>query len=217
MALDADDVMMSGWRQCFCSRGKQSAHQISCGQMQIVTRCVPAWLEHVVACVHIVDVAHSRTCRWHFYVVASLGAMKAFVRSMFVTQDEPYFSTAGMISPGRSSGWCVFAFFSGFDSACLHMCVSVCRACVRACVFFCRAEERGRSEPAATLLGLKFACFPPICNPQPSHRQRCMLACSWCLSQRQLRSLPVCQIGCDVRRWPARMKRFDVGPRNLMF
>lgn len=210
MSLDADDVMMSGWRQCFCSREKQSAHQMSCGQMQIVARCVPAWLEHVIACVHIVDVlthahvgdifmlvphwVHESVCEKH---VCNWGRALFYNRRDDLTRLEL-----------RLMCLCLF-------SAALTLCVCICvfLCVVRARMFFCWAEEHGRSEPAATRLGLKFACFPPICKPQPSHRQHCM-ACSWCLNQCQLRSLPMCQIGCDVRRWPARMKRFDVGPET---
>lgn len=97
---------------------------------------------------------------------------------------------------------------------CLHMCVSVCYPCVCLCVLLCQAVEHSWLEPAATLLDLKFACFPPTTHAQTSHRKHCMLACSWCLSQCQLRSLPMCQIGSDLRSWPARMKRFDVGPET---
>lgn len=76
--------------------------------------------------------------------------MKEFVRNMFVAEDEPYFSTAAMISPAWSSGRCVFAFFQT-----LRLRARVF-ACVRHCVlcsFFRQAEERGWSRPACDPTG----------------------------------------------------------------
>lgn len=215
MTLDGDDVMMSGWRQCFCSREKQSAHQISCGQMQIVTQCVPAWLEHVIACVHIVDVlshahvcdifmllphwVHESVCERH---VCNWGRAIFFNRRDDLTRLEFRLMCICLF---QRLWLCVFAY--------VCFCVLCVRACV--CVFLL---SRGTRPVGASCdpTGSEVCVFPtnlqPTANPQPSHRQHCMLACSWCLSQ--LRSLPMCQIGCDVRRWLARMKRFDVGPET---
>lgn len=125
------------------------------------------------ACVHIVDVLthahvgdilmssphwlHESICEKH---VCYRGRAIFFNRSDDLTRLE----------------LSVFAFFRRSTRVCV--CASL-RA-VRMCVRFRQADERGRSEPAATLLGLRFACFSPICNPQPSHRQHCTLAWSWC-------------------------------------
>lgn len=115
--------------------------------------------------------------------------IKVFVRTMFVTEDETYFYHRNDLTQLELRLMCL-AFFRA-----LTLCVCVC---VFFFFFFCQGEEHRWLEPAATPVGLKFACFPPMCIPQPNHRQHCMLVCSWCFSQCQLSSLPMCQIGCDV-------------------
>lgn len=50
--------------------------------------------------------------------------------------------------------------------------------CVCVCVFFVEEENIAWLEPAASPVGLKFACFPPICSMQPNQRQHCLLVCS---------------------------------------
>lgn len=62
------------------------------------------------------------------------------------------------------------------DASCLFQ--SSDFVCVCVCVFFVEEENIAWLEPAASPVGLKFACFPPICSMQPNQRQHCLLVCS---------------------------------------
>lgn len=96
--------------------------------------------------------------------------IKVFVRNMFVSEDEPYFYHSNDLTQLELRLMCL-AFFR-----LLTLCVCVC---VYFCVFFfCRGGEHRWLEPAATPVGLKFACFPPICSTQPNQRQHCVPVCS---------------------------------------
>lgn len=80
--------------------------------------------------------------------------VKVCVRNMSLW-GQAVFLPQKMISPSWSSGLMCLAFFRVL---CAFVCVWVCLS---------RRENIARSEPAASPVGLKFACFPPICSTQP--------------------------------------------------
>lgn len=165
---------MSVWLEAvFLFYTRQSAHQISCGQMQMVTRRVPRWLENVF-CVDVLT--HARggdilmlSPRWVHESICEKPVCHCRRAIFFNRRDD---LTRLELRP-----MCLCLF----QTRRLRR-----RACARAFL-----SSRGRLEPAATRLGLKFACFSPICNPQPGHRQHCTPASGWRLSPRQQRTLPI--------------------------
>lgn len=86
-------------------------------------------------------------------VVYFIDCVKVFWETR-LSRDGHIFTT-GVISVS----WCMLPF-SEFG---LHMCL---RVGVGLCVCICAQGEHhiAWSEPAASPVGLKFACFPPICN-----------------------------------------------------
>lgn len=109
-------------------------------------------------------VCSRRLCSRFFTRLLSVGflcycfivCIKVFVRNMFVSEDELYFYHSNDLTQLELGLMCL-AFF---------------RLWLRVCVFFffCQGGEHRWLEPAVTPVGLKFACFPPICSTQPNQR-----------------------------------------------